>query len=100
MNDKDVIDRARSYLAEVFDLQPERYTGARGIVRELIAEIERLRGIDLLHDFVTWLWDESHYLDGYDPILNWPGFPNVDYRSVVEEFAATRDGPQQPPLAG
>lgn len=38
----DVISRAEEFLA-VFDEQPERYIGARGIVRELVAELKATR---------------------------------------------------------
>lgn len=38
----DVVSRAEGYLA-VFDEQPERYAGARGIVRELVAELKTAR---------------------------------------------------------
>lgn len=38
----DVIARAEEFLA-VFDEQPERYIGARGIVRELVAELKTAR---------------------------------------------------------
>lgn len=36
----DIIKRAEELLAEVFDREPNRYMGARGVIRELIAELK------------------------------------------------------------
>jgi hypothetical protein len=39
----DVIERAKMLLTDVFDLEPDRYIGARGIIRQLITELETTR---------------------------------------------------------
>ncbi len=41
---------------------------------------------DLLLAYTEWLWDESGYMSSYDPIVLWPGFPRVQFGTVVSEF--------------
>ncbi len=43
-------------------------------------------GQQLLLAYTEWLWDESEYMNGYDPITRWPGWPRVQYEPVVSEF--------------
>jgi hypothetical protein len=89
----DVIDRAEGAL-KVFDEQPERYLGARGVIRALMAELKATRAaIDLIQLSAEWGYDNpKHPEDGPGPCAWWGEAAEPNARQKAADAAKKRHG--------